>query len=273
MVLLVLEMDKFQQQAFTPTLPMISSLDSLTRLCLAFVSVTAAGQVQTQVECKLRTSWKVSKLTTMESLLAMAEAFFWVMEHDTGNSFSNPVSAVLETTSGCIDAGPSPPTPNPTPATPQPTPNPTPNPTPATPQPTSPPTMGTPTNDPTPLPTSSPTTSSPTPFVATVAKYVCTKNEPLPATICADGSAASGECTTEGQANSCGKGGKMCWWNEECPGTSGPPPAPATPAPTATPPAPTPPSSCFEAGTSCSQNSDCCSGNCPSKGRNPYQCK
>ncbi|KAK1744125.1 glycosyl hydrolase family 18 protein [Skeletonema marinoi] len=199
-------------------------------------------------------------------------AFFWVMEHDTGNSFSDPVSAVLETTSGCIDAGPSP-TPNPTPATSQPTPNPTPNPTPATPQPTSPPTTGTPTNDPTPLPTSSPTTSSPTPFVATVAKYVCTKNEPLPTTICADGSAASGECTTEGQVNSCGKGGKMCWWNEECPGTSGPPPAPVTPAPTATPPAPTPPSSCSEAGTSCSQNSDCCSGNCPSKGRNPYQCK
>mmetsp|Transcript_29063 Transcript_29063/g.41541 ORF Transcript_29063/g.41541 Transcript_29063/m.41541 type:complete len:643 (+) Transcript_29063:104-2032(+) len=178
-------------------------------------------------------------------------AFFWVMEHDTNNSFSNPVSEVLETTSGCIDAGPSP--------TPLPTSNPTP-------LPTSPPTNGTPTNNPTALPTSPPTTSSPTPFVATEAKYICAKNEPLPATICADGSTASDQCTTIGQANSCGRGGKTCWWYDACPSTSGPPPAPSTPPPT-------PPSNCSAQGTSCSQGSDCCSGNCPRRGKNPYQCK
>jgi len=173
-------------------------------------------------------------------------AFFWVMEHDTSNSFSNPVSAVLETTSGCIDSGPSP-TPNPTPAP-------------------------VPTNPPTPVPTPSPTTSSPTPFVPKVAKYVCAKNKPLPATICADGLAASGKCTAVGNESiSCGSGGKMCWWNLDCP--AGPPaptpPSPTPPAPTTPPPTP---SNCSLQGTPCGKNSDCCSGNCPTKGRNTYIC-
>ncbi len=207
-----------------------------------------------------------SHLTESSSLLFLLLAFFWVMEHDTNNSnsFSNPVSAVLETTSGCIGNGPSP-TPPPTAGTPEPTSPPTNDPTPL---PTSPPTTASPTNDPTPVPTSPPTTASPTPFVATVAKYICAKNEPLPATICADGSAAGGECTTEGQSNSCGKGGKVCWWNSGCPGSSGPEPTTPPPAPS-----PEPPTSCSVAGTSCSQSSECCSGNCPRKGRNPYQCK
>jgi hypothetical protein len=167
-------------------------------------------------------------------------AFFWVMEHDTDNSFSNPVSAVLETTSGCIDSGPSP-TPNPTPGQPD-----TESPTPL------------PTSDPTPLPTSLPTTSSPTPLMATEFKYVCTKNEPLPSSICADGSTASGDCTTEGQGDSCGKGGKVCWWSA-CTASSGPPPAPTPPAPT--PPAPTP-SACEPRGVSCTDSSVICCNGC-----------
>lgn len=166
------------------------------------------------------------------------------MEHDTQNSFSNPVSAVLETTSGCIDSGPSP------------TPNPTPNPTPG---PTSPPTTGQPTNAPTPGPTSLPTTSSPTKFVAKEAKYVCAKIQPLPETICAEGSTASGECTAVGDESiSCGKGGKMCWWND-CPAGPAPGPTPPAPTPPAPTPPPPPPSNCSPAGVSCSDASvNCC---------------
>ena len=73
MGLMVLDQDKFQPQAFTPKLPMISSLVSPTRLCLAFVLATAVQQVPTRMDFKLQTSWKVSKLITMESLLAMVE--------------------------------------------------------------------------------------------------------------------------------------------------------------------------------------------------------
>ena len=116
----------------------------------------------------------------------------------------------------------------------------------------------------TPSPSKNPT-PQPTSLVAKVAKFVCAKNEPLSNTICSEGSTASEGCTTEGQLDGCGKG-KKCWWNTECPGTSGPPSAPATPAPT-------PQSNCSVQGASCSQNSDCCSDNCPSKGKNPYQCK
>ena len=107
----------------------------------------------------------------------------------------------------------------------------------------------------TPVPTKNPTpqpTSSPTPLVATVAKFICAKNEPVPSTICSEGSLASGECATEGQLDGCGKG-KKCWWNEECPGGDF--------------------GNCSARGASCSQNSDCCSGDCPRKGKNPYQCK
>ena len=107
----------------------------------------------------------------------------------------------------------------------------------------------------TPAPTKSPTsqpTSSPTPLVATVAKFICAKNEPIPSAICSEGSVASGKCTIEGQLDGCGKG-KKCWWNEECPsGDVG---------------------NCSARGASCSQNSDCCSGDCPRNGKNPYQCK
>ena len=104
-----------------------------------------------------------------------------------------------------------------------------------------------PTKNPTPQPT-----SSPSPIVATVAKFICAKNEPIPSTICSEGSVASGKCTTEGQLDGCGKG-KKCWWNTECPGGDV--------------------GNCSARGTSCSQNSDCCSGDCPRKGKNPYHCK
>jgi len=106
-----------------------------------------------------------------------------------------------------------PPTPNPTtaPPTTPPTPNPTPVPTnPPTNAPTNPPTFPPPTSTPTPPPTPPP--------VSTVYKFLCAKNSPLPATICADGFTARNKCTDETKTNvRCGSGGKVCWWAECAP--------------------------------------------------------
>jgi len=117
---------------------------------------------------------------------------------------------------------------------------------------------------PTHLPTSQ-TTPNPTDAAtsATSPKYVCTKDQPLPATICAEGSPADGTCPSVNSSNSCGKGGKVCWWYA-CPAGD------SSPAPT--PPAPTP-SNCAPIGSFCNVGSDCCNGSCPSKGKNPYTCK
>jgi hypothetical protein len=49
--------------------------------------------------------------------------------------------------------------------------------------------------------------------------YVCDKNEPLPATICAEGRSPGRKCddTVVGVSDvKCGKGGKVCWW-AKCP--------------------------------------------------------
>jgi hypothetical protein len=113
----------------------------------------------------------------------------------------------------------------------------------------------------TPLPTSQPT-PNPT-DTATSPKYVCTKEQPLPATICAEGSPADESCSNENSSDSCGKGGKVCWWNA-CP-SGGSSPAPTPPAPT--------PSNCTPNGSFCNVDSDCCNGSCPTKGKNPYTCK
>jgi hypothetical protein len=127
-----------------------------------------------------------------------------------------------------------PPTPNPTsvptnlptaPPTVPPTPNPTSEPTsPPTPVPSNPPTpnpTALPTNPPTSPPTVPPT-PNPTPApvdVQMVDMYVCDKNEPLPATICAEGRSPGRKCddTVVGVSDvKCGKGGKVCWW-AKCP--------------------------------------------------------
>jgi hypothetical protein len=113
----------------------------------------------------------------------------------------------------------------------------------------------------TPLPTSQPT-PNPT-DTATSPKSVCTKEQPLPATICAEGSPADESCSNENSSDSCGKGGKVCWWNA-CP-SGGSSPAPTPPAPT--------PSNCTPNGSFCNVDSDCCNGSCPTKGKNPYTCK
>ena len=98
--------------------------------------------------------------------------------------------------------------------------------------PGSPPATSSPTSPPTSPPlTPSPTPSPTTPPVATQAKYICSKNEPLPSTICIDGSVAGGDCATENENNGCRKGGKRCWWNPDCPGSDNPSP-PITPSPT-----------------------------------------
>ena len=91
---------------------------------------------------------------------------------------------------------------------------------------------------------------------STQAKYLCAKNEPLHATICADGSAAGGDCTTEGAGDSCGRGGKVCWWNTGCEGGGGPTP---------TPPPPTPPGPC----PTCGNGEECCPevGVCATSGK------
>jgi len=73
---------------------------------------------------------------------------------------------------------------------------------------------------PVPAPTSHPTTLPPVPAPTnhpvqtfqTVMKHICSKNKPLPATICADGTLAGGSCSTENRPDACGKGGKVCWW-------------------------------------------------------------
>jgi hypothetical protein len=146
-----------------------------------------------------------------------------------------------------------PPTPNPTPVptnppTPVPTNPPTPNPTPAPVPPTPPPTPA-PSNPPTPAPTPAP--------VESVYKYTCSKNAPLPATICADGSTASGSCSNEGVSDRCGNGGKVCHW-ALCPGGGGGDPTPPpTPAPVD---APTGGCAWCEA-----SQSECC-GNCVNSG-------
>lgn len=157
----------------------------------------------------------------------------------------------------CVPPAPTPPpspqpTNNPTTAAPtnvptsEPT-NPPPPPTfPPTKQPTNAPTAPQPTSSPTPLPTSAP--------VASVEKYVCAKNQPLPATICADGRLAGGDCSTAGSNNSCGNGRKSCWW-ASCPGS---PPGP-TPAPVN---APSPPTGC----SICGATGEPCCGTCVDKG-------
>lgn len=186
-------------------------------------------------------------------------AFFWVMEHDGGNHFSNPVSAVLETTSGCLV---SPPPPPPAPTTSAPTNPPTAVPTTG---PTNPPTAvptSEPTNPPTAVPTTEPTTAPPT---STVAMYVCAKNEPLAATICAEGSTAADQCLSEGEGTSCGRGGKRCWWNLECPGEGPPPPSPPSP-PSPTPP-PVTPNPTAGGCPVCSATGLPCCGNCVSGGK------
>lgn len=86
-----------------------------------------------------------------------------------------------------------------------------------------------------PLPPGSPPSTSPTPSptttpVATQAKYICSKNMPLPTTICVEGSLAGGDCANENENNGCQKGGKRCWWNPACSGGDNPPPI--TPSPT-----------------------------------------
>ncbi|KAK1743584.1 discoidin domain-containing protein [Skeletonema marinoi] len=161
--------------------------------------------------------------------------------------------------------------PSPSPTTPQPSSPPTPGPTvepssPPTPGPTVkpslPPTTLAPSKIPTPAPTAPPTTQ----VSETVFKYVCAKSQPIPSTICADGKIAGGECSTENINNGCGKGGKSCYW-ASC--TDSPPLSLSPVAPSSQPPTP---SNCLPLGTTCGQNSDCCGGNCPTKGKNPYQC-
>mmetsp|Transcript_25115 Transcript_25115/g.42916 ORF Transcript_25115/g.42916 Transcript_25115/m.42916 type:complete len:218 (-) Transcript_25115:319-972(-) len=99
------------------------------------------------------------------------------------------------------------------------------------------------------------------PPVATVDKYICTKNQPLDATICADGSATGGSCTTPNNNKNCGTGGNKCWW-AACPD------GPTTPGPTS-PPSPTP--SCGHKGELCSlfEGNCCdeCEGGGPPSGR------
>jgi len=140
---------------------------------------------------------------------------------------------------------------------------------PVTAAPTSPPTGQPVTAAPTSLPTPQPSANStpvPTNPVQKVFKHVCAKNAPLPGTICTEGSVAGfgGECLNVSVNDSCGKGGKFCWW-AECDGSgSPPPPSPTTPGPTPpspTPPAPTPVGSCQLKGVSCSDASvNCCNG-------------
>jgi hypothetical protein len=157
---------------------------------------------------------------------------------------TSPGLAVVTITDNTAPVNP--PTPNPTafPTNPIPTPNPTNAPTAF---PTNPPPTPNPTNLPTPNPTAFPTFPPPTnpptpaptapPTVPTITKYVCAKNQPIDATICADGSTAGGSCSDENVNNSCGRKGVTCWW-AACPGDGGgPPPSPTPPAPT--PPAPT----------------------------------
>jgi hypothetical protein len=87
----------------------------------------------------------------------------------------------------------------------------TPTPSPETPRPTY--SFGMPTLPPM-VPTSSPlpTTEVYAAPVESVDKYICNKDDPLPATICAEGSLAGGKCSSVGAADSCGKGEKVCWW-------------------------------------------------------------
>ncbi len=85
-----------------------------------------------------------------------------------------------------------------------------------------------------PLPPGSPPATSPpttSPPVATQAKYICSMNEPLPETICVEGSVAGGNCAIENENNGCNKG-KQCWWNPACQGGNNPPSPPVTPSPT-----------------------------------------
>jgi hypothetical protein len=156
------------------------------------------------------------------------------------------------------------------PPTSQPSASPTPEPTgqPVTAAPTSPPTSQ-PSASPTPEPTGQPITTTPTSPptsqpVQTVFKHVCVKNEPLRATICAEGATVGGACANEGLKDECGKGGKFCWWAECDDSGSPPPPAPTPPGPTPPSPAPTTPpgpGACEPQGVSCSDVSvNCCNG-------------
>jgi len=145
-----------------------------------------------------------------------------------------PVNSTPPPTPAPVNPPTSLPTTEPTnPPSPLPTNPPSPNPTA---EPTNPPPTNVPTNPPTPLPSSppSPAPTNPPVAVAAVDKYICTKNAPLPATICADGSLAGGSCSTANAPDGCGNGGKVCWWSS-CPGDGGGPP------PTPTPPPPSPP--------------------------------
>ena len=154
---------------------------------------------------------------------------------------SVPGTAVITIDDGTINSTPSPtnpPTPNPTPAPVPPT-------QPPTPVPTSPPT-----NNPTqaPVPPTAPPTPAPT--YPPVYKYTCSKWKPADSTICAEGSTAGGECANVGTENSCGKGGKSCWW-ASCPGV--PPTPPPSPSPGGDP--------------ICGATGEPCSGTCIDSGK------
>ena len=108
---------------------------------------------------------------------------------------------------------------------------------------------------PSPTPTSAAPTSHPTNVSTqepTAIKYLCTKWQPIDATICADGSTTGGSCSDENVNSSCGKKGVSCWW-ASCSGDGGPPPSPTPPSPT---------TQC----SVCSATGETCCGNCVSSG-------
>ena len=121
-------------------------------------------------------------------------------------------------------------------------------------------------------PSSSPSlgpTQQPSSQVLTIVKYMCANKPKDTANICADGAPVLGSnCLSEGA--SCGGGGKYCQL-AECPNSiNGPtPPSPTNPPMTSPPSLPT--GGCLSAGTSCNNNSDCCSNSC-TKSRGRWTC-
>jgi hypothetical protein len=154
------------------------------------------------------------------------------------NIATTPGTATVCISNGSTTCGTPSPTPNPTPPPTQAPVPPTLPPTPfPTPNPTSPPTQAPvpPTMPPTPFPTPNPTPPPTSAPVVSVDKYVCAKNDPLPATICADGVEAGGDCNSANVNNSCGNGRKSCWW-ASCPGGGGGGGGGPSPTPPPTPP-------------------------------------